>query len=113
MWSCSSTDWWARSIGLVDEEQFGRALPVIKYTDVEDAITSANRLDTGLGASVWSSDRTVARAVAAAGRYGLDQRARHFAPQDSVRRGVKSSGYGLEFGIEGPKAVAEPRIVNG
>ena len=32
---------------LVDEEQFGPALPVIKYTDVEDAIASANALEVG------------------------------------------------------------------
>jgi acyl-CoA reductase-like NAD-dependent aldehyde dehydrogenase len=41
---------------LVDEEQFGPALPIIRYSDVEDAIASANGLETGLGASVWGSD---------------------------------------------------------
>ena len=49
---------------LVDEEQFGPVLPVIRYRDVEDAIASANRLDAGLGASVWSSDIEKAKAVA-------------------------------------------------
>ena len=27
--------------------------------------------------------------------------------------GVKSSGYGLEFGVEGLKSVAAPQIING
>ena len=35
-----------------------------KYRNVEDAIASANRLDVGLGASVWSSDPEQAAVVA-------------------------------------------------
>ena len=49
---------------LVDEEQFGPVLPIIKYSSVDDAVASANRLDAGLGASVWSSDLEAARRVA-------------------------------------------------
>ena len=41
---------------IVDEEQFGPLLPVIKYSNLDDALQSANGLDTGLGGSVWSSD---------------------------------------------------------
>jgi hypothetical protein len=47
------------------EEQFGPALPIVRYDDVEQAVAMANRLDVGLGASVWSRDRDAARAVAA------------------------------------------------
>ncbi|MDU0955231.1 MAG: aldehyde dehydrogenase family protein, partial [Bradyrhizobium sp.] len=41
---------------LVDEEQFGPVLPVIKYSDSDDVIRRANASSYGLGASVWSSD---------------------------------------------------------
>ena len=41
---------------LVDEEQFGPVLPIIKYRDLDQAVASANGLSAGLGASVWSSD---------------------------------------------------------
>merc|ERR1719310_2279966 len=41
---------------LVDEEHFGPVLPVIKYSDVNDAIRSANSTEYGLGGSVWTSD---------------------------------------------------------
>ncbi len=41
---------------LVDEEQFGMALPMIRYSKVEDAVAQANRTHFGLGASVWTSD---------------------------------------------------------
>src|SRR3984885_9148289 len=37
---------------LVDEEQFGPVLPVIKYSDTEDVIRRANATTYGLGASV-------------------------------------------------------------
>ncbi|RXZ72348.1 aldehyde dehydrogenase family protein [Agromyces albus] len=99
---------------LVDEEQFGPALPVIRYSDVEDAIASANRLDTGLGASVWSADPAEARDVAArleAGTVWINQHGtlHPMAPFG----GVKASGYGLEFGVEGLKSVAVPQIING
>ena len=54
----------ADGAALVDQEQFGPVLPIIKYKDVESAIASANRLDAGLGASVWSTDTDKAKAVA-------------------------------------------------
>lgn len=99
---------------LVDEEQFGPALPIIRYSDVEDAIASANGLDTGLGASVWSSDAAQAREIAArleAGTVWINQHGtlHPMAPFG----GVKASGYGLEFGVEGLKSVAVPQIING
>jgi phenylacetaldehyde dehydrogenase len=50
---------------LVTEEQFGPALPIIRYESLDEAVRMANALDVGLGASVWSSDRDAARAIAA------------------------------------------------
>jgi acyl-CoA reductase-like NAD-dependent aldehyde dehydrogenase len=101
-------------VALVDEEQFGPALPVISYSDVEDAIASANRLDVGLGASVWGSDRDEARRVAARIQAGTVWINSHGGVHPMIPfGGVKSSGYGLEFGVEGLKAVAVPQIING
>jgi acyl-CoA reductase-like NAD-dependent aldehyde dehydrogenase len=99
---------------LVDEEQFGPALPIIRYTELDDAIASANGLDVGLGASVWSSDPAAAREVAArleAGTVWINQHGtlHPMAPFG----GVKASGYGLEFGVEGLKSVAVPQVING
>jgi acyl-CoA reductase-like NAD-dependent aldehyde dehydrogenase len=99
---------------LVDEEQFGPALPIIRYFDVEDAIASANGLDVGLGASVWSADPAAARKVASrleAGTVWINSHGglHPMAPFG----GVKSSGYGLEFGVEGLKSVAAPQVIQG
>src|SRR5437588_11770463 len=41
---------------IVDEEQFGPALPVISYRDLDDALERANATHFGLSASVWTSD---------------------------------------------------------
>ncbi|CAN5516377.1 aldehyde dehydrogenase family protein [soil metagenome] len=99
---------------LVDEEQFGPALPVIRYTDVEDAIASANGLEAGLGASVWGPDRDAARAVAARIAAGTVWINSHGGVHPMIPfGGVKGSGYGLEFGVEGLKSLAVPQIING
>lgn len=103
----------ADGVALVDEEQFGPALPIIRYSDVDDAVASANRLDVGLGGSVWG-DRDEARAVAARVQAGTVWINSHGGVHPMIPfGGVKGSGYGLEFGVEGLKAVAVPQIING
>ena len=88
--------------------------PVVRYADVDQAVAMANALDVGLGASVWSSDRAAARAVAArleAGTVGINS---HGGVHPMIPfGGVKKSGYGLEFGVEGLKSVAVPQVING
>lgn len=99
---------------LVAEEQFGPALPIIRYRDLEDAIEMANGLDVGLGASVWSSDRDRAREIAARIESGTVWINSHGGVHPMVPfGGAKQSGYGLEFGVEGLKALGVPQVVNG
>ncbi|SDX65592.1 Aldehyde dehydrogenase family protein [Geodermatophilus africanus] len=99
---------------LVAEEQFGPALPIVRYHDVDQAVAMANRLDVGLGASVWSSDKEAARAVAARLEAGTVWINSHGGVHPMIPfGGVKKSGYGLEFGVEGLKAVAVPQVING
>jgi acyl-CoA reductase-like NAD-dependent aldehyde dehydrogenase len=102
------------SSALVQEEQFGPALPIIRYTDLEQAIEWANGVQVGLGASVWSADRSAARAIAARLQAGTVWINSHGGVDPRVPfGGVKHSGYGLEFGTEGLKAVAVPQVING
>ena len=99
---------------LVLEEQFGPALPVIRYSDVDEAVKLANELEVGLGASVWSSDRDQARALAARIEAGTVWINSHGGLHPMVPfGGAKQSGYGREFGALGLKAVAEPQVVSG
>ncbi len=89
---------------LVDEEQFGPILPIIKFTDVEEAIASANRLQVGLGGSVWSKDLEKAQSIAARLECGTVWINNHAMIQpDAPFGGVKDSGFGVEFGETGLK----------
>ncbi len=98
---------------LVDEEQFGPVLPIIKYSNVEEAIAKANDTETGLGASVWGDDLEAAAQVAARIESGTVWINQHGAIHPMVPfGGVKASGYGLEFGLEGLKAVTRPLVIS-
>jgi acyl-CoA reductase-like NAD-dependent aldehyde dehydrogenase len=89
---------------LVDEEQFGPALPIIRYHDVAEAIAKANDNASGLGGSVWGSDHDGAREVASQLECGSVWINKHGAIQPNAPfGGVKQSGIGVEFGIDGLK----------
>ena len=81
---------------LVAEEQFGPALPIIKYTDLEQAIGWANELEVGLGSSVWGSDLEECKKVAARLQAGSTWINKHGAVDPRIPfGGVKKSGFGL------------------
>ncbi|MDC0658191.1 aldehyde dehydrogenase family protein [Leisingera sp. SS27] len=102
----------ANGDALVDEEQFGPALPVIKYRDVEEAVAAANDSPNGLGGSVWSSDIARARRVAARLECGSVWINKHGAIQPNAPfGGVKSSGLGVEFGEEGLAEYTDIQVV--
>nr|WP_237688307.1 aldehyde dehydrogenase family protein [Arthrobacter jiangjiafuii] len=98
---------------LVAQEQFGPALPIIRYSTVDEAVAMANGLDVGLGASVWSSDKDAAREVAARIQAGTVWINKHGAVDPRVPfGGAKQSGYGLEFGVEGLKHLGAPQVIS-
>lgn len=99
---------------LVAEEQFGPALPIIKYSSIDEAIEMANALDVGLGSSVWSADRDRALEVASQLEAGTTWINGHGGVDPRIPfGGIKNSGYGLEFGVEGLKGLAYPHVVSG
>ena len=85
---------------LVVEEQFGPVLPVLLFTDTEDAIAQANASEFGLGGSVWSSDPQRAIDVAARLEAGSLYVNSHAVPPDPEIPfgGTKASGFGYELG---------------
>jgi len=87
---------------LIVEEQFGPALPIIRFTDIDEAIAAANDSPNGLGGSVWSKDVDKARAIALRLECGSVWINKHGAIQPNAPfGGVKRSGLGVEFGEEG------------
>ena len=100
-------------IRLVDEEQFGPVLPIIRYHDVDDAVRRANSGEFGLGASVWGSDRQRLGDVAdrlEAGTVFINKHA-DIAPHVPFG-GIKCSGLGVEFAQEGLEAYTTIKIIN-
>ncbi len=87
---------------IVDEEQFGPVLPVIRYSDPEDALARANANENGLGGSVWSSDVDAAIALAQRLECGTAWVNDHASiSPDAPFGGAKQSGIGTEFGLYG------------
>ncbi len=87
---------------LVREEPFGPILPVLKFSDVEDALRRANDSPSGLGGSVWSGDPQKAAALASRLECGTAWVNSHAMIQpDTPFGGAKESGIGVEFGRYG------------
>jgi acyl-CoA reductase-like NAD-dependent aldehyde dehydrogenase len=98
---------------LVDEEQFGPVLPLIKYTDPEDALRRANASTYGLGASVWSSDPKRAYDMASRVEAGTVWINKHLDMAPHIPfGGSKQSGIGTEFAEEGLAEFTQLQIIN-
>jgi acyl-CoA reductase-like NAD-dependent aldehyde dehydrogenase len=99
-------------IRIVDEEQFGPALPVISFHSIDDAVERANATEFGLGGSVWSSDPERALPIAKRLEAGTIWVNTHkvLAPQNPFA-GSKWSGVGSEGGTWGLEANTESAFV--
>jgi acyl-CoA reductase-like NAD-dependent aldehyde dehydrogenase len=100
-------------VRLVDEEQFGPALPVIPYKDVDDAVRRANSTHYGLSGSVWSKNADQAAEVAAQLECGSAWVNQHLAIAPNLPfGGAKWSGMGVENGPWGLLGFTEIQVVN-
>src|SRR3546814_7119606 len=92
----------AEGSAIVDEEPFGPILPIIRYSDVGDAVARANASPFALGGSVWGSDVAAATKVAARLESGSVWVNQHCALDPQVPFPAnKQSGFGVEGGVEG------------
>jgi acyl-CoA reductase-like NAD-dependent aldehyde dehydrogenase len=100
-------------VRLVDEEQFGPALPIVPYKDVDDALRRANATHYGLSGSVWSSDANHAAEVASQLECGSAWVNQHLAIAPNLPfGGAKWSGIGVENGPWGLLGFTEIQVVN-
>lgn len=97
---------------LVDEEQFGPVLPIIRYSDLDAVIDAANDNPNGLGGSVWSSDIEAAKRIAARLECGTVWINKHGMIQPNAPfGGRKMSGFGVEFGKEGYQEYTDIQVI--
>ncbi len=100
-------------VRLVDEEQFGPVLPVIKYSDPEDALARANSSPYGLGGSVWSKDVARAHAIAERMDAGTVWINKHLDLAPNIPfGGAKQSGIGTEMGEDGIAEFTQLQVIN-
>ena len=98
---------------IVDQEQFGPILPVIKFKDIDDVIAQANASEYGLGGSVWSSDIKKATEVAnriESGTVWVNQHI-NIGPHIPMA-GFKQSGIGVEQSTEGLEEYTQVQVLN-
>jgi acyl-CoA reductase-like NAD-dependent aldehyde dehydrogenase len=100
------------SMEIVTEEQFGPALPVIAYDDLNQVVAQANASHYGLGSSIWTSDPDRGFSVGrnlVAGTTWINAHA--LLPAEHPFGGVKWSGIGLENGPWGLKEFTDVHLM--
>lgn len=98
---------------LVDEEQFGPVLPVLKFSEESEAVARANASSWGLGGSVWSSNLDKAYALAEKMDAGTVWINKHAELDPGIPfGGSKQSGIGKELGEEGLQEFTQLKIIN-
>lgn len=99
-------------VRIVDEEQFGPAMPVIAYSELDDAVARANATHFGLGGSVWSRDEERAWDVATRLECGTAWVNTHaILPPSIPFGGVKWSGLGVQSGRWGVHSFSDIEVI--
>ncbi|HEY1853262.1 MAG TPA: aldehyde dehydrogenase family protein [Solirubrobacterales bacterium] len=102
----------AEGTRLVDEEQFGPALPVMPFKRVEEAVERANSTRFGLCGSVWSADPDRAALVAQELDCGTAWVNTHLGVgPDQPFGGHRWSGIGLENGLPGVESFSDSQTL--
>lgn len=105
----------AQHLRVVKDEQFGPALPIMKFDTDEQAIQYANNSVYGLCSSVWTTDKERAMRLARQLEAGYTYINNHGALAQDFRApfgGFKHSGIGRNLGIAGIAAFTEKHSIS-
>jgi acyl-CoA reductase-like NAD-dependent aldehyde dehydrogenase len=94
------------SMKVMREETFGPVIPVMKVSDVEEAITLANDTDYGLGSAVFAGDAEQGERIARrieAGACNVNDVLANYLVLGLPMGGWKHSGIGVRHGEQGIK----------
>lgn len=104
------------TLSVVRDEQFGPALPLMKFKTDAEAINLANDSEFGLCSSVWTEDAERAVRIAKKLEAGYTYLNGHGPMAQDGRGpfgGFKNSGVGRNMGYDGVLAFAEPHSISG
>jgi acyl-CoA reductase-like NAD-dependent aldehyde dehydrogenase len=98
---------------LVQEEQFGPIVPILKFSELDDALRRANDTRYGLSGSVWTKDLKRGAEIAARLEVGTAWVNQHRTTSAFVPfGGAKESGLGRQYSSLGLKSYMEPEVVS-
>src|SRR5918993_4224109 len=98
---------------LVQEEQFGPIVPILKFSDLEDVLRRANDTRYGLSGSVWTKNLERGAEIAARLEVGTAWVNQHRTTSAFVPfGGAKESGLGRQYSALGLKSYMEPEVVS-
>lgn len=94
------------------EEIFGPVVAIIPYDSEDEAVALANDTAYGLHGGVFTADHEHGLAIARRVRTGTFTVNGYLVNFDAPFGGVKSSGIGREFGVEGVLGYTEQKTIN-
>ncbi|MDR2118653.1 MAG: aldehyde dehydrogenase [Tannerellaceae bacterium] len=101
-----------QGMDIIQEETFGPVLPVVEYTDLEDAIAWANDCEYGLTSSVYTQNLDVAFRLIRALKFGETYINReNFEAMQGFHAGWRKSGIGGADGKHGLEEYLQTQMV--
>ncbi|EEU43641.1 uncharacterized protein NECHADRAFT_45085 [Fusarium vanettenii 77-13-4] len=97
---------------IVSGEHFGPIVTCVRFSDADEAVRLANAGESGLAASIWTTDSTAAKALAS--RLDVGSVYINGPPQPDPRvpfGGHKQSGLGVEYGLQGLLSFCQTKAV--
>ncbi|MGD8534514.1 MAG: aldehyde dehydrogenase family protein [Candidatus Aminicenantes bacterium] len=103
------------SMKIMKEETFGPVLPIMVFSEPEEAISLANDSDYGLTASIWTRNKKMAARMAdriEAGTVTVNDHMYSFAEPGAIWGGIKQTGRGYSHGPYGLQELVNIKFIS-
>jgi len=103
------------SMKMMKEETFGPVLPIMSFSELEQAVDLANDSDFGLTASVWTKNRKKAAWLAdriSTGTVTINDHMSSYSEPSAIWGGIKQTGIGRSHGSIGFKELVYVKFIS-